>query len=158
MYSIQLHDSGENCPRYAFLDPQKVTESYIMELSCWAQMQVILSHETRTLGDKSSEEILGDELLRHSWTVDFAALFKRQTILQFYNAFRIMPSLFCGCSKHSRWLIDCSSSSGSSFFNLKGGQSMTFHAKGRLPILQSEPNSLCSECTPNFLSLDIDPQ
>lgn len=33
-----------------------------------------------------------------------------------------MPSLFCGCSKHSRWLIDCSSSSGSSsFFQSKGG-------------------------------------
>lgn len=91
------------------------------------------------------------------WTLQLCS---RQTILQFYNAFGIMPSLFWGSSKHSRWLIDCSSSSGSSsfLFKLKGGQGMTFHAKGRLPFLQSEPSSLCSECAPNFLSLEIEPQ
>lgn len=42
------------------------------------------------------------------------------------------------------------------FFQSKGGHGLTFSAKGQLSILQSEPNSLCSEHAPESLGLDYE--
>lgn len=42
------------------------------------------------------------------------------------------------------------------FFQSKEGHGVTFSAKGQLSILQSEPNSFCSEHAPESPALDYE--